>query len=186
VRIMKKSVLLLAAMYLYLFVPTAVFFGLSNENDQFPVLLLTVLGTCFILLIVAGIFNLVSAVELFRKEEYNKLRSEMLLLKLGFIPFFVAEYAIFIAMALGFSFLAVFFIWTVVGPVIFIMMVVIAAVMLYTIMLISSVYGIAFVSLLRKEKIISTGMLILYNVFQLIPVADLIITIVLLSKYRKE
>ena len=185
-KIIKKVPALLAALYLYLFVPIVVLYLGNSESDAHFGVWVATFVACFLIFLVAGIFNMVSAVQLFRSGSYNKLRSEMMKLKLGAIPFFVAEYVIFAFIAVSFSLLAVFFFWTVVGPFALILMVIIAAVILYVAVLVSSIYGIAFVCLLRKEKTISTGLLLLFLALQIIPIADIIVTIVLLSTYKER
>jgi len=182
----KKASTLLSAMYLYLIIPIVFLFLSDSESDTFGILLLVICWICFVLFLVIGIFNIVSAAGLFKIGNYDKIRSEMMKLKLGSIPFFLAEYIIFAFVAVTFSLLAVFFFWTIGGPVALMIMVALAAIILYAAVLISSAYGIAFVSLLRKEKVISTGLLIFYIVLQLIPVADIVVTIVLLSNYKKR
>jgi len=183
---LKKASALLVVMYIYLVVPIVVISLGDGESEAYLGLLLTVFGSCCVLLVLTGIFNIISAVGLFRSGSYNKLRGEMTVLKMGAIPFFMAEYVIFIFVAVSFSLLAVFFFWTIAGPVVLMVMVFLAAAILYAVILLSSVYGIAFVSLLKKEKVINTGHLLLFIVLQIIPVADLIVTIVLLSNYRKR
>lgn len=187
---MKKAITLLIAMYLYLIIPMGSIYLESyvteDSSDTNVGLHNAIFALCLVFLLIVGVFNIKSAIKLLRNGDYNKLRSEMKIAKLGSIPFFVAEFVLLLGMAVGFSFLALFFFWTIVGPIFFILLLTLAALILYAVMLISSAYGITFVILLRKQGLMNLGVMILCILAMLAPIADVIVTIVLLSKYEKR
>lgn len=187
---MNKAAGLLAAMYAYLLLPLGIpyivdFFA-SSESDGYYNLSLILLVVCLLILLVAGVLNIRSAVALYRQGDYSRLRSEMKLAKLGSIPFFILEFAIFVVMSAGLSVLALFFIWTVGAPIGIMFLLTITALLLYVMLVISSCYAIAFVLLLRREGTMHAAIMILCVLALLVPILDLVATGIILSRYEKR
>lgn len=184
---MNKVRLLLASLYLYLIMlirgdEMIDFFMKGKENTLY----LNFVAGCLLLVVILSLLTIKEALQLYRQGKYNELRQGMKLIKIGLIPFFLGEYFLFLALAFGFSIAALFFFWTIGGPIALMVLLGLVACVVYLTLAISSIYGIVFVSLLRKEKLINTPLLVIYIVLQLIPVVDVIITIVLLSLYKEK
>lgn len=191
---MGKANALLIAMYIFLIVPMGVVLLIDNNaniGDNETVtssgeLFYVLLAVCLIFLIIAGVFNIKSAIKLCKNGDYNKLRIEMKTAKLGSIPFFIAEFFILIALAIGSSFMALFFFWTIGLPIVFVLIALISALVVYAIMLTTSAYGIAFIVLLKKQGAINTSNSAIWFLSQFIPVVDVVATIILLSMYKRR
>lgn len=186
----KRARTLLIAMYVYLIIPNGYIYihdYFADSMGEINIgLALAMLALCLLFLFIAEIFNIKSAIELFNKRDYNRLRSEMKMAKLGSILFFLAEFIILVFMAVGFSILGLFFIWTIGGPIALAIWLFLAVAIVYTAMLACSSYGIAFIALLRKEGMVNTGIAIILIMTQFVPIVDLAVTIALFLKYRKR
>ena len=185
---MKKTIFFLVVIYIYLIVPLGFIYLNNNieESETYSIFMIVTFITCLLLLVIACILNIREAIKLYKDKDYKQLKDNMKIVKLASIPFFIAEALILIAMIVGFSMLALFFFWTIGGPVALAAWVSIAALIIYLVMLTSSVSGIAFVMLLQKEKVINISMLLVLILLQCIPIADIITTISVLSKYNIE
>ncbi len=133
-------------------------------------------------IIIMGVCHLKLAYSLYKKDESKQLRRGMLYMKVGTIPFFLLNFVYFafvtvfpLILPMGFIFLA---------PEILVM--IFAGTMTYIIMLCTSVYGMGYLALLKKEEKISLTRLVVNLILQVIFVLDILDTIYLLIKYRKK
>lgn len=141
------------------------------------------------LIVISGILNLIFAVKniintcrLYKNGEYNSLRKYMKVLKLGSIPYFVLNFAIY------FLLFMVLFAAThgvlVATPIPFLFLPPIL--FAYLTVLFTSSYGIGFLAIIKKEKRLKSRSLIIHVLLQLCFVLDIISTIILLIRYKVE
>lgn len=186
---MQKATTLLIAIYAFLIVPITVTYFLPQKINEEDVgsMALPVLWSIFLLfLCVTAGFNIWNAIKLLKAGDYNRLRHEMGKVKLGSIPFFIGNFAILLCAALFLGVVATAFFWTIAAPIIFIIWLSIVIMVSYAITPISSIYGVTFILLLKKEREIGLGAGIGYILMQICPVLDVVSTIILLAKHKKR
>ena len=142
------------------------------------VLVLAIMIVLFVLLIV----NIYQGFQSHRAEDRPLLRSAMKRIKLGSIPFFILNFLL--CLGVGFVILgasrgfAVFLPWVW-------LWVMCAVGITYCLAAGTSCYGIFFSRTLNKDGDLSTGSMVKHIILQLIFVADIIDTILLLKKFRR-
>lgn len=131
---------------------------------------------------ILAVKNIMNAYKLYKNIEHNSLREYMKALKLWAIPYFVINFAIYFLL-FGFFFAASrgIFIFTPI-PLFFL----IPIFLTYLTVLFTSCYGIAFATIMHKEKRFSIRKLLFHILMQLCFVLDVVDTIILLMKYKEE
>ncbi|KUO63129.1 MAG: hypothetical protein APF84_11435 [Gracilibacter sp. BRH_c7a] len=133
-----------------------------------------------VLIAVFAVKNVSNAFRLYKNEEYNSLRRNMKVLKLGSIPYFLINFVFyFLLFALFFVGSRGFFIFTPIP-----LLLLLNVFLTYIIVLFTSSYGIGFVAVARSEKRLNNTTCIIHVLFQLCFVLDVISTILLLVKYK--
>lgn len=136
-----------------------------------------------ILNVIFAIKNIINSCRLYKNREYNSLRQYMKVLKLGSIPYFILNFAIYfllfiILFAASRGIIVVtpipLFIFS--PPILF----------TYLEVLFTSSYGIGFIAIINKEKRIKSVSFIIHVLLQLCFILDIISTIVLLTRYKVE
>lgn len=153
---------------------------ISEIENWLKWLLLFVVIITGIINVVFGVINIINTLRLFKNGEYNSLRKRMKVLKFGTIPYFIINFVLyFLLFMLFFAASRGFFILTPM-PLLFL----IPTFFTYLTVVLTSVYGIGFVAILKRERRITTGKLIIHILLQLCFVLDIIDTIVLVIKHK--
>lgn len=184
---MKRATALLIAIYGFLIIPLMSILGFVADffGDALNARLILWWASLAFLCVMAGI-NIGNAIRLRKAGDYNTLRNAMRKVKLGSIPFFIGNLTILLCEALLYGLASLPFVWMGLPAVIYVVWLWIVIGVSYSITPMSSMYGIAFIQLLKKEKKISAGMRTLYILLQICPALDIISTVFLLIKYKKE
>lgn len=133
-----------------------------------------------ILSIIFGVINIINTYKLCKDNEYNSLRKYMKVLKFGAVPYFIINFIVYFF--IFFIFLAAsrgIILFTPI-PLIFIGIIFFT----YLAVIFTSSYGIDFLVIVKKEKIIKTGSLVIHILLQLCFVLDVVDTLIILMKYK--
>ena len=130
--------------------------------------------------VIFAIINIVKAFVLVKNGDINSIRKHMKVLKFGTIPYFIVNFIIYLLLFLLFfaASRGIFLVTPI--PLLFL----IPVSFTYLTVIFTSFYGIGFAILLRREKRIKTGALVLHVILQLCFVIDVIDTIILIMKHK--
>ncbi|GFP77006.1 DUF6652 family protein [Clostridium fungisolvens] len=152
----------------------------GNTGNWLKWILVFALISSEILNIVFAGINTVNSFILFKNSDYNSMRKNMKALKFGVIPYFVINFIIYGLLFLLFFAASRGLILFTPIPFLFLIPVFFA----YLTVIFTSSYGLGFSLILYKEKMISTGKLVLHIILQLCFVLDVLDTIILLAKNK--
>lgn len=169
---MKKPLFFLISLYSIFFTMFVfVIIGILNkklymDNIQY---IFTLILINFLIVIAVGIINILFSRRLFLQKDELKLITILKILKFGSIPFFVIFFilsVIFLAVSHGFGFLIAPFL----------------ILFAYFVLIVSSCFGLAYIGLLKKNRIISRTTKMVYQLMLICFVLDIICTIVISQK----
>jgi hypothetical protein len=152
----------------------------SSPSGPDNIQLIAIVAGWILVLLLAAIVATINAVRRVRARKTQQLAVDALLVKLASIPFFLINFA-----ALMFVFVigtALFFgafplVWTVVG---------VGIGLTYLTMLSSSIPTWATIGQLRRERVIGTGLTVLYAILSLIFVTDIAASVLLFGHSRRR
>lgn len=186
---MKKTVLFLVSLYLYLIclfvfvriqlTPAA----MGDDNSS-----LSLFEKCFywvwigiaVLLLISYIINFIYAIKDFLKRDIWYSRKMMLSMKMGTIPFFIINFLFFVVV-LGFIILISRGLGVILLPIVPVVVTV-----TYLILLLTSVYSILFLIRLRRLNLINTAVLVTHIILQLFFVVDTIASLYLAKTFSQK
>ena len=153
----------------------------SSDDGSFDLWILVCVGIWNILMFAATIIAIVDSVRGVRAQLTRRLAVDAMVAKLVAVPFFLLNFAFLfflfeaglVTAWMGIGFVA----WIVVA---------IAAGMTYLTMLSTSVYVWATIAQLRKQRIIGTGLTVLYAILSLLFVTDIAAALLLFAHSRRR
>jgi len=173
---MASAKIFLAGLYLHLFLSILTFFVLlKNGWNKFGILFFIFYLFMIAVVLLTGWITLVMAFFAHRKKDFDALYKSWELLKLGSIPFYI------------FNFIYSFIIWSLLVAAsrgIFIVFVPIPIILTCTFILQSGCMGIICISLMRSYNNNGVKISRIHYFFQLIPVLDVISTLILLFRWK--
>ena len=179
---MQPAVLLLgSALYIGFIVFVLQLDDSSSDDGSFDLWILVCVGIWNILMFAATIFAIVDSVRGVRAKQTRRLAVDAMVAKLVAVPFFLLNFAfLFFLFQAGLATA-----WMGIGFVAWIV-VAIAAGMTYLTMLSTSVYVWATIAQLRKQRIIGTGLTVLYTILSLLFVTDIAAGVLLFAHSRRR
>jgi hypothetical protein len=150
------------------------------EPGSFLIVVLGGLVGWNLLLIVATILVIIDSVRKIRAGKTRALATDVFVVKLAAIPFFLFNFgllALFAVMGAAFWFK---------GGVLLLAFVPLEITLTYLAMLSTSVYGWASIARLRRDRVIGTGLTVLYSILLLIFVTDIVVGILLFGHSRRR
>lgn len=170
-------------LFMVILLLVSLFWGLLSNNmgNWVQWLSFSILVLSGILNVIFAVKNILSTLELYRNNEYNGLRRHMRVIKFGLIPYFIFNFIIyFLLFMLLLAASHGIFLFSPI-PLIF----VIPGFFTYLTVLFTSSYGIGFLLILNKGKLINKKRLLIYILLQFCFILDEISTVILLVKYKK-
>jgi hypothetical protein len=153
----------------------------SSDDGSFDLWILVCVGIWNLLMLAATVIAIVDSIRAVRAKQTRQLGVDAMVAKLVAIPFFLLNFAF-----LSFLFQAgLVTAWMGIGFVAWIV-VAIAAGMTYLTMLSTSVYVWATIAQLRKQRIIGTGLTVLYAILSLLFVTDIAAGVLLFAHSRRR
>lgn len=170
--------------FLVILLVLLLFRSLTNPSNGRWILIvvLCVTGISSILNMILGLRNIINTFQLWKNNEYNSLRKYMKVLKFGTVPYFIINFIVYALIFLIFFAASRGIIIFTPIPLIFIVIIFIT----YLTVIFTSSYGIGFLAIIKKEKRIKAGNFIIHILLQLCFVLDVIDTMILLIKYKRE
>jgi hypothetical protein len=153
----------------------------SGDDGSFDLWILVCVGIWNILMFAATIIAIVDSVRGVRAQLTRRLAVDAMVAKLVAVPFFLLNFA-FLFFLFEFGLITA---WMGIGFVAWIV-VAIAAGMTYLTMLSTSVYVWATIAQLRKQRIIGTGLTVLYAILSLLFVMDIAAALLLFAHSRRR
>jgi hypothetical protein len=141
---------------------------------------LVIAGAWNLLLLVVTIIVIVDSIRKVRARKTRMLATDAFVVKLASIPFFVLNYVVLAVIFIGG---AAFFRW---GGMVLWVAVAIGSGLTYLAMLSTSIYLWATIAQLRRERVVGTGLTILYAILSLIFVTDIVAGILLFGHSRRR
>jgi hypothetical protein len=139
-----------------------------------------IIGYWNTLLIVVTALVVVDSVRKVRAGETRKLATDLLAVKLASIPFFLLNFFVLAYLAIGGAVLIVF------GGFVLLIAVAIGSVLTYLTMLSTSIYAWAAIARLRRERVIGTGLTVLYMFLSFVFVTDIVAGVLLFGHSRRR
>jgi heme exporter protein D len=160
----------------------AVVFVIVAQNDLMAYVseILTIVGVWNGLLILATVISIVDSILSVRAKKTRQLATDAMVVKLASIPFFLLNYVGVAMLILGGA------VFLLLADPLFLFAGVIGVVLTYLAMLSTSVYVWAAIVQLRRERIIGTGLTVLYGILSLVFVTDIVAGVMLFGHYRKR
>ena len=171
--------LLGAGMYAAVILVSPFAFGEWTLTEYQP-LVLPVAGGWNLLLLVVTVIVIVDSVRKIRAKKTKQLVTDAFVVKLVAIPFFALNYVVLAFLFIGGAVFIIF------GGLVLWVVVAIGSGLTYLAMLSTSVYAWAAIAQLRRERIIGTGLAVLYTLLSLVFVTDIATGILLLGHYRRR
>jgi hypothetical protein len=150
------------------------------DGDDIVNVNLLVAGAWNLLLFVATVIAIIDAIRTARAKRTSGLATNAMVVKLVSIPFFILNYlvlALVLIVGTGMIIFGGAALWIVVA---------IGSVLTYLTTLSTSVYVWAAIAQLRRERIIGTGLTVLYGILSLIFVADIAAGVMVFGHYRRR
>jgi hypothetical protein len=174
-RFVQPAVLLLGlAMYAAVI---AIFQGGGGVSDD--AWFLVIAGVWNLALLVAAIIAIVDSVRRLRAKRTRQLAVDAMVVKLASIPFFLVNFVAFVFASVASLVLIM------VGPIIW-TVIAIGIGLTYLTMLSTSVYAWATITQLRRERVIGTGLAILYTILTCLFVTDVAAAVLLFGHSRRR
>jgi hypothetical protein len=148
----------------------------GGGDDQWWILV--IVGTWHLLILIATVIAVVDSVRRIRARKTRQLAVDAMVVKLASIPFFVVN---FFVLTISFN-AGVVLIWM--GPILW-TVVAIGSVLTYLAMLSTSVYAWAAITQLRRERIIGTGLTVLYTILSFLFITDIAAGVLLFGHSRR-
>jgi hypothetical protein len=150
--------------------------------EQFdPLWFFAIAGAWNLLMLIATIIAIVDSIRKIRARDTRRLATYAMVVKLASIPFFLLNFAVLTAVAIGGLAILAFGVgialWVAVA---------IGSGLTYLTMLSTSVYVWAAIAQLRREGIIGRGLTVLYTILSLLPVTDIAAGVLLFGHYRRR
>jgi hypothetical protein len=150
------------------------------EPESFLIVVLGGLVGWNLLLVVATVLVIVDSVRKIRAGKTRALATDVFVVKLAAIPFFLFNFGLLVLFAvMGAAF------WFK-GGVLLLAFVPLEITLTYLAMLSTSVYGWASIARLRRDRVIGTGLTVLYSILLLIFVTDIVVGILLFGHSRRR
>jgi hypothetical protein len=154
--------------------------GASSTLEQgASVWVLTIIGVWNLLLLAATIVALVDSIRSIRAGKTRQLATSAMVVKLAAIPFFVTNFAV-LTVAFNVSILVI---W--IGPVLW-LIVLVGSFLTYATMLGTSVYTWAAIARLRRERIIGSGLTVLYALMCCFFLTDIVAGVLVFGHSRRR
>jgi hypothetical protein len=176
VRYVQAGALLLGAV-MYVVVMNTVEQLSTASNVQWY---LVIAGGWNLLLLVVTVIVIVDSIRKVRAKKTRTLATDSFVVKLASIPFFVLNYVVLVVLFVGGAAIFLF------GGMVLWVAVAIGSGLTYLAMLSTSIYVWAAIAQLRRERIIGTGLTILYAILSLIFVTDIAAGIMLFGHSRRR
>jgi hypothetical protein len=150
------------------------------ESEHFVIFILAAFVGWNLLLIVATVLVIIDSVLKIRSGKTRALATDVFVVKLAAIPFFLFNFGLLALLGvMGAAF------WFK-GGVIILAFVPLEIALTYLAMLSTSVYGWASIARLRRDRVIGTGLTVLYSFLLLIFVTDIVVAILLFGHSRRR
>jgi hypothetical protein len=179
VRFVQAGVMLLGPV-VYYFVLAPPFDLRSDTYETYLVLVVSALVGWNLLLLIATILAIVNSVLKIRAGKTRELATDIFVVKLASIPFFLINFAL-LAMLTVMG--AVFWFK---GGVLLLTFLPLEITLTYLAMLSTSVYGWAAIVQLRRDRVIGTGLTVLYSIMLVVFVTDIAAAILLFGHSRRR
>jgi hypothetical protein len=141
---------------------------------------LVIAGGWNLLLLIVTVIVIVDSIRKVRAKKTRQLATDAFVVKLASIPFFVLNYVVLAFLFVGGAAIFLF------GGMVLWVAVAIGSGLTYLAMLSTSIYVWASIAQLRRERIIGTGLTILYVILSLIFVTDIAAGIILFGHSRRR
>lgn len=133
-----------------------------------------------ILLVVATILVIIDSARKIRAGKTRELATDIFVVKIAAIPFFLINFAVlFMVAVVGVAAL-------VAGGIVLVAFVPLEITLTYIAMVATSFYGWASIARLRRDRVISTGLVVLYSILLLVFVTDIVAGILLFGHSRRR
>jgi len=152
--------------------------GSEGGTDE-QVWLLTIAGAWNLVMLVATVVALVDSIRRVRAGKTRQLALDAMIVKLASIPFFLVNFAVLV---LVFN---VSLRFIMIGPV-FWAIIAVGIVLTYLTMLSTSIPAWATITQLRRERVIGTGLTVLYVILSLLFVTDIAVGVLLFGHSRRR
>lgn len=150
-----------------------------DNGSADPTWILVIAGVWNLLMLIATVIAIVDSVLRIRARKTRQLAVDAMVVKLASIPFFLSNFAVLMVLFNA----GVVLIW--IGPFLW-TIVAIGSGLTYLTMLSTSVYAWATIAQLRRERVIGSGLTLLYSILCFLFVTDIAVGVLLFGHSRRR